>query len=128
MCTWLLINRFSILKVEDKAGKQVHSRRRSQTCHIAKHSSRSISASSAFKNASPEALALYSLEESKKEDMSLDPKISTTLRVITGRLSSKKVLSLKLSAVFSYVNFWRKNIYYKPEWLCICWEDQLLGF
>jgi len=60
----------------------------------------SISASSDSKNASSEALPLSSLEENKKKDMSSDPKISTALRVIIGRLSSKKVLSLKLSAVF----------------------------
>ena len=91
MCTQPLINRFTILKVEDKAGKQIYSRRRPQTYHIAKYSSRSISTSSTSRNTSPEALALSSLEESKKEDMGSDPKISTALRVIIDRLSSKRL-------------------------------------
>jgi len=59
------------------------------------------SASSAFRNVFSKTLTLSSLGESKKEDIGLDPKIPTALRVTTGRLSFKKVSFLKLSATFS---------------------------
>ena len=79
----------------------MYSERRPQTYHITKYFSRSISTSFASRNTFPKTLVLSFLEESKKEDIGLDPKTSTALRVITGRLSFKKVLSLKLSAVLS---------------------------
>ena len=87
-------------RASSRAGKQVHSRGRPQTYHIARQSSRSISASSTSRNASSEALVLSSSGESEGKDMGSDPKMPTALRVTTGRLSSKKVLSLKLPVAF----------------------------
>ena len=56
-------------RASSRASKQVHSRGRLQTCHIARPS---LSAFSASRNATPEALALSSLGESEKEDMGSD--------------------------------------------------------
>jgi len=56
--------------------------------------------SSVSRNISSKAIALFSLEESKKESIGSDPKMPTILRITIGRLSFKKVSSLKLSATF----------------------------
>ena len=55
-----------------------------------------------------ETLTLSSLGESKEENIDLDPKIPTALKVIINRLSFKKVSSLKLSATFSALIFEKK--------------------
>ena len=60
----------------------------------------SVFVSSAFSNASSEALALFFLGESKKKDMSSDFKILTAPRVTTSRLFPKNVSLLKLLAAF----------------------------
>ena len=65
-----------------------------------KVSSRSVFASSAFSNAFSEALTLSFLGESKKKDMSSDPKIPTASRVTTSRLFPKNMSLLKLLAAF----------------------------
>jgi len=77
----------------------VYSRGRQIHC-IARHSSKSVSASFASRNVSPEAVALSSSGESKEEGMGSDPKTPTASKVTTGRLSSKTVLFLKLPAAF----------------------------
>jgi len=86
-----------------RASKQVYSRGRSQTCCIARHFSRSVSASFASKNISSEAIALSFLGESEEKDMSLDLKTPTALRMTTGRLFSRKIPSLKLPATFTSI-------------------------
>jgi len=78
----------------------VYSKERSQTHYIARHFSRSISVSFICKNTTPKALPLSFSEESKGKNIDLNSKTPTASRVTTGRLSSKKVLSLKLSAAF----------------------------
>ena len=83
-----------------RAGKQVHSRERPQTCRIARCSSRSVSASFALRNPSPEALSSSSSGESEEESMSSDPKMSTIPRIITDKLSFKNLPPLKLPAAF----------------------------
>jgi len=81
-------------------GKQVYSRGQPQTRCIARHSFRSVSASSASRNPSPKALSSSSSGESEEESVGFDPKTPTTLRVTTGKFSSKRLPSLKLSAAF----------------------------
>jgi len=87
-------------RTSSRAGKQVHSRGRPQTRHIARRFSRSVSASSASRNPSPEALSSSSSGESEEESVGSDPKTSTAPRVTTGKLSFKKLPSLKLPAAF----------------------------
>ena len=89
-----------ISRTSSRAGKQVHSKERPQTRHIARHSSRGVSASSASGNPSPEALSSSSSGESEEESVGSDPKTPTALRVTTGKLSFKKLPSLKLPAAF----------------------------
>ncbi|KAL9708875.1 hypothetical protein Ac2012v2_008029, partial [Leucoagaricus gongylophorus] len=60
----------------------------------------SVSASSASRNPSPEALSLSSSRESEKESVGSDSKTPTSPRVITGKLSSKRLPPLKLPAAF----------------------------
>ena len=87
-------------RTSSRAGKRVHSRRRPQTRHIARRSSRSVSASSASRNPSPEALSSSSSGESEEESVGSDPKMPTAPRVITGKLFFKKLPPLKLPAAF----------------------------
>ena len=68
-------------RTSSRAGKRVHSRGRPQTCHIARRSSRSVSASSASRNPSPEALSSSSLGESEEKSVGSDPKTPTAPRV-----------------------------------------------
>ena len=84
-----------------KTGKQVHSKRIPQTCHIIRYFSRNISTFSIFKNVSLKALVLSSLDKSEKENIDSDSNIPTASRVITNKLFSKKVPSFKLSTTFS---------------------------
>ena len=74
--------------------------RRPQTHRIARRSSKSVSASSALKDPSPEALSSSSLEKSEEESVGSDPKTSTAPKVITDKLSFKKLPPLKLPAAF----------------------------
>ena len=90
-----------ISRTSSRAGKRVHSRERPQTCRIARRSSRSVSASSASRNPSPEALSSSSSGESEEESVGSDPKTPTAPRVTTGKLSFKRLPSLKLPAAFS---------------------------
>ena len=87
-------------RTSSRAGKRVHSRGRPQTCRIARRFSRSVSASSASRNPSPEALSLSSSGESEEESVGSDPKTPTAPKVITGKLSFKKLPPLKLPAAF----------------------------
>ena len=87
-------------RASSRFGKQVHSRGRPQTRHITRHSFRSVSASSASRNPSPEALSPSSSGESEEESVGSDPKMPTAPRVITGKLSFKKLPPLKLPAAF----------------------------
>ena len=64
------------------------------------HSSRSVSASSASRNSSPEALSSSSSGESEEESVGSDPRTPTAPRVTTGKLSFKRLPSLKLPAAF----------------------------
>ena len=89
-----------ISRTSSRAGKQVYFRGRPQTCYIAKCSFRSISASSASRNSFPEALSSFSSGKSEEESVSSDPKTHTALRVVTGKLSSKRLPPLKLPAAF----------------------------
>jgi len=89
-----------ISRTSSRAGKQVHSRGRPQTRRIARCSFRSVSASSALRNLSPEALSSFSSGESEKESMGSDSRMPTVPRVTTDKLSSKKLSSLKLPAAF----------------------------
>ena len=89
-----------ISRTSSRAGKRVHSKERPQTRHIARHSSRGVSASSASGNPSPEALSSSSSGESEEESVGSDPKTPTALRVTTGKLSFKRLPSLKLPAAF----------------------------
>jgi len=66
-----------ISRTSFRAGKRVHSRGRPQTHCIIRHSSRSISASSASKNSSLEALSSSSSGESEEESVGSDPKTFT---------------------------------------------------
>ena len=74
---------------------------RSQTYLITRCFLKSITASFTFRNIYPKAIALSSLEESKKEEIGSDPKILTVPKVTIGRLFSKKVLFLKLPTTCS---------------------------
>ena len=87
-------------RTSSRAGKRVHSRGRPQTHRIARRSSRSVSASSASRNPSPEALSSSSLGKSEKESVGSNPKTPTAPRVIIGKLSFKKLPPLKLPAAF----------------------------
>jgi len=82
--------------------------------HIVRHFLKSISTSSTLRNFSSKVLALSFSRESKKEDMGLDSKMYTTLRVTIGRLFFKKVFSLRLSITF-LPQFLKEYIYYKLE-------------
>ena len=88
-------------RTSSRASKQVYSKERPQTGHIIRCSSRSIFASSVLRNPSPEALSSSSSGESEEESMGSDPRLPTTPRVTTSKLSSKRLPSLKLSAAFS---------------------------
>jgi len=103
-----------ISRASSRAGKQVYFRRRPQTRHIARRSSRSVSASSASKNPSPEALSLSSSGESEEESVGSDPKTPTAPRATTGKLFFKKLPPLKLPAVFP-----------KGKASTISWDDQV---
>ena len=85
-----------ISRTSSRASKRVHSRGRSQTHRIARCSSRSVSASSTSRNTSPEALSSSSSGESEEESMGSDSMMSTAPRVTTGKLSFKRLPSLKL--------------------------------
>ena len=61
----------------------------------------SVSVSSVSRNPSPEVLSSSSSGESEEKSLGSDSKTPTVPRVITGKLSSKKLLPLKLSAAFS---------------------------
>ena len=63
-------------RTSSRAGKRVHSRERPQTRRIARRSSRGVSASSASRNPSPEALSSSSSGESEEESVGSDPKTS----------------------------------------------------
>ena len=97
---YCVINWWSKKKASSRAGKQVHSRGRPQTHCITRYFSRSISASSVLRNPSPEALSSFSSGESEKKSVGSDPKMPTAPRVITGKLSSKRLPPLKLPAAF----------------------------
>ena len=73
-----------ISRTSSRVSKQVHSRGRPQTRCIARCSSRSVSASSASRNPSPEALSLSSSGESEEKSVGSELKTPTTLRVTTG--------------------------------------------
>ena len=103
-----------ISRTSSRAGKQVYFRRRLQTRHIARRSSRSVSASSASKNPSPEALSLSSSGESEEKSVGSDPKTPTAPRATTGKLFFKKLPPLKLPAVFP-----------KGKASTISWDDQV---
>lgn len=90
-----------IFRTSSRAGKQVYSRRRPQTYHIARHSSGSVSTSSVSRNSSHKALSSYFLGESKGESIDFDLKIPTASRVIIGKFSSKRLSLLKLFATFA---------------------------
>jgi len=87
-------------RTSSRAGKRVHSRERPQTRRIARHSSRGVSAFSASRNPSTEALSSSSSGESKEESMGSDPRTPAAPRVTTGKLSFKRLPSLKLPAAF----------------------------
>ena len=87
-------------RASSRAGKQVHSRGRPQTCHIARYSFRSVSASSASRNPSSEALSSSSSGESEKESMDSNLRMPTAPRMTTDKLSSKRLRSLKLPTAF----------------------------
>ena len=87
-------------RTSSKAGKRVYSRGRPQTHRIARCSSRSVSASSASRNSSPEALSSSSSGESEEKSVGSDPKTPTVSRVTTGKLSFKRLPSLKILAAF----------------------------
>ena len=89
-----------ISRTSSRAGKQVHSRGRPQTHCIARRSSRGVSASSASRNPSLEALSSSSSGESEEESMGSDPRMPTAPRMTIGKLSSKRLPSLKLPAAF----------------------------
>ena len=101
-----------------RAGKRVHSKGRPQTRHIARHSSRSVSASSASRNPSPEALSSFSSGESEEESVGSDPKTPTTPRVTIGKLSFKILPSLKLPAAFP-------ALIPKGKASTMSWDDQV---
>ena len=101
-------------RASSRAGKQVYLRRRSQTHHTARHFSRSVSTSSASRNPSPEVLSLSSSGESEEESVSSNPKTPTAPRVITSKLSFKKLLLLKLPAAFPQGKIFTMN-----------WNDQV---
>jgi len=61
----------------------------------------SVSASSASRNPSPEALYSSFSGESEEESVGSDPKTPTAPRVITGKFSFKRLPPLNLSAAFS---------------------------
>ena len=88
-------------RASSRASKWVHSRGRLQTHHIARRSSRSVSASFASRNPSPKALFSSSSGESEEESVDSDPKTPTAPRIVTGRFSFKKLPSLKLPAALS---------------------------
>ena len=75
-------------RASSRAGKQVHTRGRSQAHCIARHFSRSVSASSASRNPSLEALSSSSLGESEEESVGSNPKTLTASRIIISKLSS----------------------------------------
>jgi len=87
-------------RASSRAGKRVHSRGRPQTRCIARCSSRSVSSSSASRNPSPEALSSSSSGESEEDSVGYDSKMPTAPRVITSKLSFKKLPLLKLPAAF----------------------------
>ena len=87
-------------RASSRAGKWVYLRGRPQTHCIARHSSRSVSASSASRNVFPDAVTLSSPGKNEEKDMNLDPKTPTVPKVTTDRFSFKKVSFLKLSATF----------------------------
>ena len=103
-------------RTSSRAGKRVHSRGRPQTYCIAKCSSRSVSASSASRNPSLEALSSSSSGESEEESVGSDPKMPTAPRIITGKLSSKRLPSLKFPTAFpegkAFFFFFCLSIYY----------------
>jgi len=66
----------------------VYLRERSQTYYITRCPPRSISASSAFRNVSPEVLALSFSRENEEKNMGLASKRSTIPRITTEKLSS----------------------------------------
>ena len=68
--------------------------------HIMRHFLKSVSTSSTLRNFSSKVLALSFSGESKKENIGLDSKMYTTLKVTIDRLFFKKVFSLRLPITF----------------------------
>ena len=89
-----------ISRTSSRASKRVHSRERPQTRHIARCSSRGVSASSASRNPSSETLSSSSSGESEEKSVGSDPRTPTAPRVTTDKLSFKRLPSLKLLAAF----------------------------
>ena len=103
-----------ISRASSRAGKWVNSRGRLQTHCIARCSSGSVSATSATRNPSPETISSYSSGEGEEKSVGSDPKMPTAPRVITGKLSSKRLPPLKLPAAFPDGNA-----------STISWDDQV---
>ena len=82
-----------------------YSRERPQTYYIIRYFLRNVSASFTFRNISSETIVLYFLEETEKENIGLDPKMLTTLRMTIDRFFSKKIPFLKLSAALFCLNY-----------------------
>ena len=111
-----------LFRTSFRAGKWVYSKRRSQTCHITRRFSRSVSASFVLKNPFPETLSLSSSGESEEKSMGSDLKTPTVRRVITGKLSSKKLPPLKLPATFPEEKVstmsWDDQVVAEDGWKC----------
>ena len=89
-----------ISRNSSRAGKQVYSKRWSQTHYITRCSFRGVSTSSVSRNPSSEALSSSSLGECEEESVGSNPKTPTTPKVTTDKLSSKRLPFLKLPATF----------------------------
>ena len=105
-------------RTSSRACKWVHSRKRPQTHYIVRHSSGSIFVSSALRNPFPKALSLFSSEESGKKSVGSNPKMLTTPRVITSKLSSKRLSFLKLPTAFP-------TLIPKEKVFTMSWNDQV---
>ena len=70
------------------------------------------------RNPSPEALSLSSSGESEEKSMGSDPKMSTAPKITTGKLSSKRLPSLKLPATFP-------TLIPKGKTSTMSWNDQV---
>jgi len=106
-----------IPRSSSRAGKRAHPRGHSGIYNTVRHSSRSVSAGEDSRQTSSESSSSSEEEESGEKEVDLDPKTSTTSRVLIGKLSHR-IVPLQLLAASSLSAPERRNV-------SMSWDDQV---